>query len=146
MTATVKQLAEKLEISQQTVRRYVKDVMKIKAEPRKTLVLTDEQAAQVAHYFTTENPIAKAREVKEQAAQDETIRLYQEITKLKDELHAKELEAVGLAAQIDGKDRTIEFLEGEVAKLHKIIEREQANNMTWLDKWKRKRLKASEEE
>ncbi|MBS4897348.1 MAG: HTH domain-containing protein [Gordonibacter pamelaeae] len=50
--ATVKELAEELGVSPQTVRRYVKDVMGVATQPRKTLQLDANQASLVAAHFS----------------------------------------------------------------------------------------------
>lgn len=111
---TVRELAETLGVSPQTIRRYVKSELGVATQPRKTLQLDATQAALVADHFKGSNTQSKAMEEGIISQDDVAI----SITDLK-------IRVATLEAENDGLRRENDLLRERLAEADRALEREQ---------------------
>lgn len=116
---TVKELADELGVSAQTIRRYVKQELHVVAEPRKALQLDATQAAIVADHFKekTAAKVRKSADSKEDVAtRDEE--LLQQVATLREDVAT-------LRERVAGLERENTLLREQLDNSNKALEREQ---------------------
>lgn len=102
---TVKELADELGVSPQTIRRYVKNELGVAMQPRKTLQLDANQASAVAAHFSGKTQ-ESAIDVSTGDAE-----LLQEVATLRE--------------RVAGLERENELLRGQLETMNAALEREQ---------------------
>ena len=123
---TVKELADELGVSAQTIRRYVKQELHVASEPRKALQLDATQAAIVADHFKgkTAAKVRKAADNKNDVAtgNDE---LLQQVATLKGDVATLRETVATLKERVAGLERENTLLREQLDNSNKALEREQ---------------------
>lgn len=122
---TIKEVADKLSLSPQTIRRFVKQEFDIKPEPRKPIVLTDEQASIVANHFAgVANSVADVAQEKLPVAEP-SAHVASEVATLKEEIATLNIEVATYKERVAGLERENELLREQLETTNKALEREQ---------------------
>lgn len=115
---TIKELSAAIGVSTQTVRRYVKAELGVKTEPRKPIVLNDEQASIVAaHFADVATPATKEQSVTADEG-DHVASLLQRIATL-------EVDVATYRERVAGLERERQSLLEQLEATHAALEREQ---------------------
>lgn len=122
---TVRELAEELGVSTQTIRRYIKQELGVATEPRKMLQLDATQAAIVADHFKGakgQHNRNKEGIITSDNVATESVTNNDDVAALVTEL---KIRVAGLEAENDGLKRENELLRDRLAEADRALEREQ---------------------
>lgn len=115
---TVKEIATKLGVSPQTVRRFVKTEFQIEPQARKAIVLSDEQASIVAaHFADVATPETPAKSV----VPDDNER----VAELLQRIATLEVDVATFKERVAGLERERDLLKEQLDAMHNALEREQ---------------------
>lgn len=123
---TVKELAEELGVSPQTIRRFVRDELHVATQERKALQLDATQASIVADHF-------KDRTASKRDKTDKAVEYIQQQEMLQ-RIAAYEVEVATLKERVAGLERENSLLRMQLESSNKALEREQMNSVGF---WKR---------
>lgn len=119
---TVKELADELGVTPQTIRRYVKNELHVATTERKTLQLDATQAAIVADHFKS-----RRKQVKSKPIEDEAKKLIDEIATMK-------VEVATLRERVSGLERENDLLREQLKVSNEALEREQLKRVGFLSR------------
>ena len=122
---TVRELAEELGVSPQTIRRFVREELHVATQERKTVQLDAAQASIVADHFKKKT--AAKRNMKEQGDECRQQELLQRVA-------SYEVEIATLRERVAGLERENSLLRMQLESSNKALEREQMNSVGF---WKR---------
>lgn len=100
---TIKELSDRLGVSPQTIRRFVKKELGVAMQERKTLHLDAAQCSIIAAHFNREN-----NDENEKSATDDFASMAQEIATLKERVAGLERENALLRERLDVADAALE--------------------------------------
>lgn len=136
---TVKEIATKLGVSPQTVRRFVKSEFQIEPQARKAIVLSDEQASIVAAHFAD---VATPETPTKSVAPDDNER----VAELLQRIAILEVDVATFKERVAGLERERDLLKEQLDAMHNALEREQMQSRGFWSRLGQKLLPRAKKE
>lgn len=136
---TVKEVATKLGVSPQTVRRFVKTEFQIEPQARKAIVLSDEQASIVAAHFAD---VATPETPTKSVVPDDNER----VAELLQRIATLEVDVATFKERVAGLERERDLLKEQLDAMHNALEREQMQSKGFWSRLGQKLLPRAKKE